>query len=90
MLPSYRSGKINRLCVDFLLAGCYTIQTYFPAVLEARSPKMRCQQSHAFSETLARILSWIFLATRIILYSRGHTMHCKQMQGLVSEVPKQI
>ena len=48
---------------DFLLAGCYTIETYFPAVLEARSPKMRCQQSHAFSETLARILSWIFLAS---------------------------
>lgn len=63
MLQSYCSGKINRFCVDFLLAGCYTIETYFPAVLEARSPKMTCQQGHAFSETLARILSWIFLAS---------------------------
>uniref|UniRef100_A0A8C3YJ27 Uncharacterized protein n=1 Tax=Catagonus wagneri TaxID=51154 RepID=A0A8C3YJ27_9CETA len=34
---------------------------YFLTVLEARSLKSRCQQSHTSSETLSRILSSLFL-----------------------------
>ena len=43
--------------------GCQRTEICLPIVLKPTSPKSRYKQSHAFSETLERILSYLFLAS---------------------------